>query len=114
MPYSVLIWLNSGQDNLASAAADLGESGDDLRGSAGSAGSAAGALNTPPHDRLVYGFYKQRDEADAALELLASTLREQAPIRVMRRPDRQFIIPAGSVRYVACEEVERPRDHVDS
>lgn len=110
MPYSVLIWLNDG--GLPTSGADATEMTGGLledqqrRG----AGLASGVLSDPPLDRLVYGFYEEQEEADAALELLASTLREQGPIRVSRRDDRHFLIPTASVRYVAYECVERPCD----
>jgi hypothetical protein len=63
----------------------------------------------PAFDRLNYGFYETEDEANRALEELASGLERNAPVRV-EHEKRVFLIPASRVHYAVCEEVIRPKD----
>lgn len=112
MPYSILVWMNDRSDgrDLVPTGAELGKDRAEASSSARPAGAAAGVLADPPAEKLVYGFYENEGDAEAALELISATLREQAPLRIARRKDRSFVIPSTSIRYVVCEEVSRPVD----
>jgi hypothetical protein len=101
MPYTVMIWLVDREHTLSAAEAH--------RDPHLAPGASSGVTAGPAFDRLNYGFYETEDEANRALEELASTLERNAPVRV-ENEKRTFLIPASRVHYAVCEEVIRPKD----
>lgn len=104
MPYTVMIWLVDREHSPK----DI-EVRDNRHDPNLTPGAAAGVTAGPAFDRLNYGFYETADEADRAIEELASGLERNAPVRV-RSETRTFLIPATRVHYAVCEEVTRPKD----
>ena len=104
MPYTVMIWLVDREHSPKDV-----ESRDHRHDPDLTPGAAAGVTAPPAFDRLNYGFYETEDEANQALEELASGLERNAPVRV-ESEKRTFLIPASRVHYAVCEEVIRPKD----
>jgi hypothetical protein len=76
-----------------------------------SAPGAASGVNTGyAIPRIVYGVYESQDEANGALSEISSQLQQNASLRVRQHGNREFLIPAGRVHYIVCDEVERPID----
>jgi hypothetical protein len=101
MKYSIMIWMN-GPGSWATGPND--EAG--AKAPSSLEARHTGTLTQPPIRQIVYEVYDDKDEADAALELISSSLAENRPLRVTRWEDRSFVIPASSVHYVACQAVE--------
>ena len=61
--------------------------------------------------RMVYGVYESQDDAEGALKEISESLRQNMPLRVdASSSHRSFLIPADRVHYVACQDVNRPKD----
>lgn len=104
MPYSIMVWLmspgeQSHEAGAIEASADRGKS----------PGASSGVNVPPAFTRLTYGLYENRDLADVALVEIENKLQHNVPLRVARG-DQHFLIPAGRVHYIVCEEVVRPKD----
>jgi len=104
MPYTVMIWLVDREHSPKDV-----ESRDHRHDPSLTPGASSGVTAGPAFDRLNYGFYETEDEANQALEELASGLERNAPVRV-ESEKRTFLIPASRVHYAVCEEVIRPKD----
>lgn len=104
MPYTVMIWLVDREHSLSAI-----ESRENRHNLALTPGASSGVTAGPAFDRLNYGFYETEDEANRALDELASGLERNAPVRV-ESEKRTFLIPANRVHYAVCEEVIRPKD----
>ena len=105
MAYSVMVWLvNPGeypqQELEETRAADPEEA----------PGAATGANTGNALPRMVYGVYESQEEAEQALFQISSSLRGNEPLRISAQSSRVWLVPAGRVHYVVCEEVERPKD----
>ncbi|MGF1471579.1 MAG: hypothetical protein ACFB50_07555 [Rubrobacteraceae bacterium] len=104
MAYSVMVWLvNPGeypqQELEETRAADPAASG-------ASTGTNIGyAL-----PRIVYGVYETQEDAEQALFKISNSLQGNEPLRIPTRDNRVWLLPAGRVHYVVCEEAERPKD----
>jgi hypothetical protein len=60
---------------------------------------------------MIYGVYETEEEAESALEGIASPLQQNSPLRVVAsHAGGAFLVPADKVHYVVCAEVERPTD----
>ena len=106
MAYSVMVWLvNPGvhpqQEEEQVRIVDGRES---------APGAASGVNMGHAIPRIIYGVYESQDEADGALSEISSRLQQNAPLRIPQHGNREFLIPADRVRYVVCDEVERPMD----
>ncbi len=106
MAYSVMVWLvNPGvhpqQEDEQVRIVD---------GSESAPGAASGVNMGYAIPRIVYGLYESQEEADGALSEISSQLQQNAPLRIPQHGNREFLIPAGRVHYVVCDEVERPMD----
>jgi len=104
MPYTVMIWLVDREHSPSTVETRENRHSPNL-----TPGAASGVTAPPAFDRLNYGFYETQDEANRALEELASGLERNAPVRVQSET-RTFLIPASRVHYAVCEEVVRPKD----
>jgi len=106
MAYSVMVWLvNPGvhpqQEEEQVRIVDGRES---------APGAASGVNTGYAIPRIVYGVYESQDEANGGLSEISSHLQQNAPLRIPQHGNREFLIPAGRVHYVVCDEVERPID----
>lgn len=104
MPYTVMIWLVDREHSLKPI-----EERENRHDASLTPGASAGVTAPPTFDRLNYGFYETEEEASEALEILATNLERNAPVRV-ESSSRTFLIPASRVHYAVCEEVTRPKD----
>lgn len=105
MAYSVMVWLvNPGeypqQELEETRAADPQQA----------SGAATGSNIGHALPRMVYGVYESQQEAQSALHQVSSALQQNAPLRISAQAGRVWLVPAGRVHYVVCEEVERPGD----
>jgi hypothetical protein len=106
MAYSIIVWLVNPGDQ-AYEAEEIARS---TVGHDQTPGAATGVNIAPAFTRMVYGVYESQDEAEQALGDIATTLQQNAPLRVTSQGNRVFLVPADRVHYVVCDEVERPRD----
>lgn len=104
MPYSVMIWLVDREHTTTEIETRPRRHDSEL-----TPGASAGVTAPPAFDRLNYGFFETHSEADTALGDIFKSLEKNHPVRVESN-DRVFLIPAGRVHYVVCEEVTRPKD----
>ena len=106
MAYSVMVWLvNPGEYPQ--------EYQEEYRASVTreeAPGASTGANVGYPLPRMRYGVYESQEAADGALAQIADSLQQNRPLRIHTRASRSWLIPAGRVHYVVCEEVERPKD----
>ncbi|CAN5537515.1 hypothetical protein BH24ACT21_BH24ACT21_06410 [soil metagenome] len=105
MAYSVMVWLvNPGeypQQELEEARAADPE---------GASGASTGSNMGYALPRMSYGVYENREEAEQALFKISNSLQGNEPLRIPAQSGRVWLVPANRVHYVACEEVERPKD----
>lgn len=105
MPYSVMIWLvNAGEQKYET------ETVRRISRRRQDTGTSSGVNVPPAFTRLSYGLYDSYAEADRALSEIAENLRTNTPLQITRKENRTFLVPAGRVHYVVCEEVTRPKD----
>ena len=106
MAYSVMVWLvNPGEYPQ--------EEGEEAWASAGrdeAPGAATGSNIGHALPRMRYGVYESQEEAEGALEEISDHLQQNRPLRISSRASRVWLLPAGRVHYVVCEEVTRPKD----
>jgi hypothetical protein len=107
MAYSVIVWLvNPGHQ-----AHEEEETQRATVGRHNAPGAAIGVNIGQPFTRMVYGVYESQEEADRVLEGISSSLQQNSPLRVAAsHAERVFLVPAGRVHYIVCEEVQRPKD----
>ncbi|BBL81011.1 hypothetical protein Rxycam_02537 [Rubrobacter xylanophilus DSM 9941] len=106
MAYSVMIWLTDpGPQAREEEALARSEAARET-----APGAAAGVNEPPAFTRLVYGVYDDEAGAEEALATISDALQRNAPLRLRMRGNRSFLVPAGRVHYVVCDEVERPAD----
>lgn len=99
MPYSVMLWLVDAGHGDGKAGAEQ----------ANTTPGRSGFTAPPPSTCLSYGLFDSELDVEEALTMLSEALRQNAPLRVTHGT-RTFVIPAGRVHYVVCDEVTRPRD----
>ncbi|CAN5552283.1 hypothetical protein BH24ACT20_BH24ACT20_10430 [soil metagenome] len=105
MAYSVMVWLVNPGEYPQQELEEM-RVADPEEASGASTGSNIGhAL-----PRMVYGVYESQEEAEQALYEISNNLKGNAPLRISAQSNRVWLIPAGRVHYVVCEEVERPGD----
>jgi hypothetical protein len=60
---------------------------------------------------MRYGVYETQEEAERVFDGISNALQQNSPLRVVvSHADRVFLVPAGRVHYVVCQEAERPRN----
>jgi hypothetical protein len=106
MAYSMIAWLvDPGKHPQQDEEEEWAQAGrDDARGAA----TGANLGYTLP--RMRYGANESQDEADRALSDISESLQQNRPLRITFQASRQWLLPAGRVHYVVCEEVQRPKD----
>lgn len=107
MAYSVMVWLvNPGEYPQQEYEEARVETERDRAPGAQTGANIGYAL-----PRMVYDVYEGQDEAEQALAGISENLQQNLPLRVSAgSSSRVFLLPAGRVHYVVCEEVERPMD----
>lgn len=105
MPYSVMIWLVDPGDEAVEERSGDGEARKRQR----PRGASGGFTARPRSTCLSYGLFESEIDVEDALTMISESLRRNAPIRVTHG-NRTFLVPAGRVHYVVCDEVTRPRD----
>ena len=109
MAYSVMVWLvNPGPQAHEEEETELATAKRDE-----APGAAIGVNIGPAFTRMRYGVYETPEEAERVLDGISNALQQNSPLRVVvSHADRVFLVPAGRVHYVVCQEVERPRNSV--
>ena len=106
MAFSVMVWLvNPGHQAHEEEETEWATAGRDE-----APGAATGVNIGQAFTRMLYGIYESQEEADGVLDDISNSLQQNAPLRLTSHADRVFLVPARRVHYVACEEVERPKD----
>ena len=106
MAFSVMVWLvNPGHQAHEEEETEWATAGRDE-----APGAATGVNIGQAFTRMLYGLYETQEEADGVLDDISNSLQQNAPLRLTSHADRVFLVPARRVHYVACEEVERPKD----
>lgn len=108
MPYSVMIWLVDPGDDAKEDRPGEGDAPERPR----PPGASGGFTARPRSTCLSYGLFENEIDVDEALTVISECLRRNAPLRVTHG-HRTFLVPAGRVHYVVCDEVTRPRDQHD-
>lgn len=105
MAYSIMVWLvDPGEQPYELEERELAANREEAPG------AKSGSNVAPALPRMVYGVYETQDEAQSALEEISTQLRESRPLMIDSNANRVFLVPAGRVHYVVCEEIERPMD----
>lgn len=106
MAYSVIVWLvDPGKHPQQDQEEEWAQAGRDE-----APGAATGANVGYTLPRMRYGVYESQEEADRALSDISDSLQQNRPLRITSQASRQWLLPAGRVHYVVCEEVQRPKD----
>jgi hypothetical protein len=106
MAYSVMVWfVNPGEYPQEEREEEWASAGRDE-----APGAATGANMGYSVPRMRYGVYESQEDAEDALAQIADDLQQNRPLRISSQASRTWMIPAGRVHYIVCEEVQRPKD----